>query len=218
MLVRVPEPELMDSKEQAHAYSEADFSEAHDLYVANVLERVGPLRGLVLDIGCGPGDVLVRLARANPDAHFVGVDAGPRMLALAAARIEREGLTDRIRLERRHLPDTTLGNHAFDAAVSNSVLHHLADPGVLWSTIARVVRPGGAVAVGDLRRPEHRDALDALVALHAADAPAVLRDDYAHSLAAAYTVGEVAHQCTAVGLDVEVEAPTDRHLLVTGRV
>src|SRR5262249_10063923 len=74
---RLPRAELMDDPEQVRAYSEADFSEAHDAFVAHGLACFGPIAGEVLDLGCGAADPTVRFARANPDARIVGVDARP---------------------------------------------------------------------------------------------------------------------------------------------
>ena len=89
----------MDEPEQARAYSEADFCEPHDQFVAAIATRLGPVSGLVLDLGCGPADPTVRLALANPAVTIVAVDAGPVMLELAKERVERAGLSSRIRLE-----------------------------------------------------------------------------------------------------------------------
>jgi ubiquinone/menaquinone biosynthesis C-methylase UbiE len=79
----------MEELEQARAYSEADFGESHDQFVAAIGSRLGALSGAVLDLGCGPADPTVRLAIANPAITIVGVDAGPVMLNLARVRIER---------------------------------------------------------------------------------------------------------------------------------
>jgi trans-aconitate methyltransferase len=214
---RVPEPELMDEEAQAHAYSEADFAEAHDLYVANVAARFGPMNGHVVDLGCGPADVTVRFARANPDTVITGIDAGVNMLALARRRVIRAELSDRVRFEEHHLPTDALAGRGFDAVISNSLLHHLPDPMVLWSTIRACTRAGACVAVGDLLRPESAAALEKLVDAHACGAPEVLRDDFANSLAAAYRPDEIRDQLAAAGLDhFDVRVTTDRHLLVTG--
>lgn len=216
---RVPEPELMDAPDETRAYSEADFADAHDTYVRNVAASLGVLRGRVLDLGCGPGDVTVRFARTNPDCTIVAVDAGQNMLALARERVAREGLTERITFEQRYLPDATLARAAFDAVVSSSVLHHLADPTTMWTTVLQCAAPGAAVAIGDLLRPATQAQLDALVDDHTAGAPELLRRDFAWSLAAAYTVDEVRAQLVSAGLDtLDVRATTDRHLLVTGRL
>jgi 2-polyprenyl-3-methyl-5-hydroxy-6-metoxy-1,4-benzoquinol methylase len=216
-LLRVPEPELMDELEQARAYSEADFGESHDLFVAAIASRFGALSGVVLDLGCGPADPTVRLAIANPAVTIVGVDAGPVMLELARARVTRTGLDRRIRLEHRQLPDPSLADRRFDVVVSNSLLHHLPDPMMLWRTVADCVRPGGTVAVMDLLRPEDSETVERLVAGHVADAPPVLRADFRNSLLAAYQLDEVEEQVYGAGLRaLSVEPIGDHHLLVTG--
>jgi SAM-dependent methyltransferase len=207
----------MDEPEQARAYAEADFSEAHDRFVAHIGTRFGPLAGEVLDLGCGPADPTVRLARANPAVTIVGVDAGPVMLGLAGERVERAGLRRRIRLEQRRLPDPFLDHRRFDAVVSNSLLHHLPDPMVLWTTAARCMRPGGVVAVMDLLRPIDQATLDQLVA-EIGEVPPVLRADFRNSLLAAYRLEEVQAQLALAGLDdLSVEQISDRHLFVGGR-
>jgi len=219
MLARVPEPELMDDPEQARAYSEADFSEAHDAFVAYGLARFGPIVGEVLDLGCGAADPTVRFARANPGARIVGVDAGRNMLALARVRVDRAGLDDRIRFECRTLPDDHLRGRRFDAIVSNSLLHHLASPLVLWETVAACAQSNAPILVMDLLRPSDIATVEALVQRYAGDAPAVLRADFRNSLRAAYQPDEVRAQLHVVGLDdLDVEQVSDRHLLVAGRV
>jgi SAM-dependent methyltransferase len=218
-LPRTPEPELMLDAEQARAYSEADFASAHDAFVAHVRDAIGELAGPVADLGCGPADVTVRLARANPGATFVGVDGSPAMLALGTERVAAAGLADRIRLEFVLLPDPTAVGSGYAAVLSNSLLHHLDDPAALWTSIRAAGRPGAPFAVGDLARPPSQGALDGLVQRYAAGEPPVLVHDFAASLAAAYTADEVAAQLAATDfVDVTVEVVTDRHLLATGRL
>jgi SAM-dependent methyltransferase len=218
-LARRPEPELMIDEEQARAYSNADFSSAHDSFVAQVQRTCGQLRGVVVDLGCGPGDVTVRLARANPEATFVGVDGSPAMLALGRERIDREGLADRIRLEHVHLPDPDAVGTGFDAVVSNSLLHHLADPATLWQSVRSAGRAGARFAVMDLHRPASRTILDDLVGRHTVGAPPVLVHDFGASLEAAYTAAEIREQLRAADLGAaDVEVVSDRHVLVTGQL
>jgi SAM-dependent methyltransferase len=218
-LRRTPEPELMLDAEQARAYSEADFATAHDAFVFNVRTTIGELVGPVADLGCGPADVTVRLARANPRATFVGVDGSPAMLELGRQRITAAGLADRIRLELVLLPDAAAVGSGYAAVVSSSVLHHLDDPTALWASIRAAGRPGAPFAVGDLVRPPSQDALDALVRRYAAGEPPVLVHDFTASLAAAYTADEIAAQLAGTDLvDIAVEVVTDRHVLATGRV
>lgn len=215
---RIPEPDLMDEPEQARAYAEADFSEPHDAFVAHFRRLFPAFRGgSVLDLGCGPADIAIRFGRAYPGADLLGVDGAPAMLALGEKAVAAAGLAGRVRLDRRYLPDPGLAQGAFDAVISNSLLHHLDDPAVLWDTVKQAARPGAPVLVMDLMRPASPEEAVHLTELYAAGAPAVLRHDFRRSLLAAYRPGEVRAQLAAAGLaHFDVEAVSDRHLLVWG--
>lgn len=217
---RIPEPEeLMDDPEQAQAYAEADFSEANrlflDLFAALHPE---PFAGHALDIGCGPADIPLQLAVEHPAAIIDAVDGAPAMLALAEQRLrELPQLAERLRLLCTSLPSDELPDQAYDALLSNSLLHHLSEPLDLWRTVRRCARPGAGVLVMDLRRPDDPAAVDDLVQQHAADAPDVLRRDFRNSLFAAYTPDEVERQLRTVGCEgLSVDVVSDRHLAVRG--
>lgn len=216
---RIPEPELMDEAEQARAYSEADFAVAHERCV-ELCERFVGARGLVgtvLDLGCGPCDVTVRLARRFPRALFHAVDGAESMLAHGRARVERSGLGDRIHLTRAILPHDGPPLAQYDAIVSNSLLHHLHDPSVLWAAVAQWAKPGAPVFVMDLRRPASVDDARHLVQTYAAGERDVLQRDFLNSLRAAFTPDEVRGQLSRAGLSLEVLAVGDHHLVAQGR-
>jgi ubiquinone/menaquinone biosynthesis C-methylase UbiE len=218
---RVPEPELMDDDEQARAYAEADFSEPHDRFVRLFRDTFPdvPLNGPVLDLGCGPADVTIRFARAYPHCLIDGVDGAAAMLRQGREAVRRAGLEGRIRLIQGHLPGAVLPLDRYDAVISNSLLHHLADPAVLWLSARCWGRAGAPVFVMDLMRPETPEQAEALAARYAADAPEVLRRDFYHSLRAAYRPDEVRAQLEALGLgNFEVRVVGDRHFIVAGRV
>ncbi len=220
MLPRTPEPDLMNDAEQAQAYADADFSEPHQAFVSH-FQRLFPAfsTGRILDLGCGPADVTVRFARALPVARFVGVDGASAMLERGRRAVAQYDLGTRIELEQRYLPDVTLPHSFFDAVVSNSLLHHLGDPAVLWQTIRHAAKPGAAVAVMDLLRPESRAAAEHLTECYAADAPEVLRSDFFNSLLAAYRPEEIRSQLSDAGLaHFEVAAISDRHVLIWGNI
>ena len=217
---RVTEPELMDEVEQALAYSEADFSDSHQAVVAHFTERFPDFGdGRVIDLACGPADVTTRLARAFPDATFLGVDGAAAMIVLGRERVAREELADRITLECRFLPDPSLrALGPFDAAVCTGALHHFHDPMVLWNAFREVAGDGTRVLVQDLTRPESSDAAHALVEKYAAGEPEILRRDYYHSLLAAFTPAEIRDQLHAVGFEhFAIDMVSDRHVVVSGR-
>jgi SAM-dependent methyltransferase len=214
---RRPEPELMDDPAQAAAYAEADFSEPHEAFVAYFRQRFPEFRdGRVLDLGCGPADVTMRFACAYPDAQVLGIDGAQAMLALGRQAVLAAGLAGRIVLEHHRLPHP-LPSH-FDAIISNSLLHHLPDPMVLWQSIRACGKPGAAVLVMDLARPNDDSAASQLVEAHAGEAPMLLKRDFHHSLLAAYRPEEVWQQLQRAELGhFRVETVSDRHFIVWGR-
>ena len=217
---RIPEPEeLMDDAGQALAYAQADFSEANGLFI-DLLKRQspGPLSGRLLDLGCGPADIPLALARQHPALQIDAVDGARSMLDFAQRNIDADGeLQDRIQLVCEHLPCANLPEKAYQLVVSNSLLHHLATPEVMWQTVAACAQPGAQILVMDLARPASELAVDALVETYAINEPDVLRKDFRNSLFAAYNVAEVEAQLQTTGLhSLNVSMVSDRHLAVSG--
>ncbi len=215
-LPRTPEPELMDDAAQALAYANADFATPHEAFVDRFVVRFGHVSGICLDIGCGPADVVVRLARRCPHLVIDGIDGAEAMLALGRERIARERMQNRVRLYRAFLPGDPLPRTAVDVISSNSILHHLHEPQALWTTVRKAARPGTKVFIMDLMRPASATLVDHFVEHYCGNEPAILKHDFGASLHAAFTVSEVRDQLQAAGLALDVEAVSDRHLVVSG--
>ena len=222
---RKPEPaELMDDPTQAEAYATTDFEEPNALFMEQFARCFphGP-QGLpgaaaqLLDLGCGPADITVRLACRYPACQATGVDGAEAMLRFGREAVTRARLQGRVHLLRATLPLETLPCPAYDTIVSNSLLHHLMEPAVLWDTVARFGRSGTQVLVMDLFRPVSPAAAETVVKVHAGDAPQILRRDFYNSLCAAFRPSEVRGQLQAAGLEgLEVKTVSDRHLLICG--
>jgi len=222
---RIPEPELMDEAGQVLAYAQADFAASDAAMVERLAQLCADDPGMaLLDLGCGPGNISLHLAARWPTAKVLGLDGAPMMLAVARERLAgaRPGLADRLRFEQALLPLAAAGELEahFSAVVSNSLLHHLHDPAVLWQTVAQLGAPGAFIYVQDLRRPVNAEAVEALVAIEMASAPEVLRRDYRASLHAAFTVAEVREQLEHAGLAAQLQvAPLqERYLEVWGQL
>lgn len=215
MLERRPEPELMDDTAQAAAYAGADFDAAHGAIIDALATRLGTLGGRVLELGCGPADIAVRLVRAYPGCVVDGIDGAQAMLAEGHRRLAGEGLEGSIRLHRVNLPAEPLPRRDYDAVISNSLLHHLHDPAVLWAAIRAAAAPGAAVFIADLARPATEAEVEGLVA-GMADEPEVLRRDFRASLHAAFTPDEVRARVADAGLPLRVEQIDDHHLIAWG--
>jgi ubiquinone/menaquinone biosynthesis C-methylase UbiE len=218
MMQRTPEPEVMNGLEQSEAYAQADFSEVNQNFVDRFCDQYPDFEaGTLIDLGCGPADILVRLCHQRPSVKVVGVDGSEVMIHLAKEAVEKEGLEAQIDLVCGILPGAISPDARFDAISSNSLLHHLHDPGVLWSEVSRIAKPGAPVFVMDLIRPESSEDAQRLVDTYAANDPPVLRRDFYNSFLAAFTLDEVRAQLRDAGLEqLKVDQISDRHMAVTG--
>jgi ubiquinone/menaquinone biosynthesis C-methylase UbiE len=213
---RILEPEIMDDRAQAVAYARADFSESNQLFVDRLVAEFGHALLNVVDLGCGPADVTVRLAQAVHTAHITGVDASEEMLTLAREAVHAARLAGRITLHLGRLPGLALAERSFDAVLSKDMLHHLPDPQVLWREAQRLGRRGAAVYVMDLVRPSSPLEAREIVERVARGEHPILKEDFYNSLCAAFTVEEVRAQLRAAGLHLAVEQASDRHMRVKG--
>jgi cyclopropane fatty-acyl-phospholipid synthase-like methyltransferase len=219
MMERLLEPELMDDPAQAEAYAGMDFSAENQGFVDRFREYFPEFsRGQVFDLGCGPGDIPVRFAKAFPGCRVIGIDASRPMIDLAERVIAQAGLSDRVTAQCERFQDLAGANQA-DAVISNSVLHHLPNPLQFWHKLRSFVKPGSPVLVMDLLRPESPEAAQAIVDRYAKDAPDILRRDFYNSLLAAFTEDEVTAQLARMNLTrLLIDIPDDRHWVVGGIV
>lgn len=216
---RQPEPEHMDDAAEVAAYDEADFSEVNRGLAERIVDLAGE-SGTAIDLGTGPACIPLELCAIAPGWRVVAVDASRGMLARARRHLRRAGLADRVELVRGDVADLDpRWRRRFDLVLSNSLLHHLADPIGFWRTASHLLRRGGSLAVQDLRRPGSEAATRRLVKRHAARDSRLLRELFHRSLLAAYTPDEVEEQLRLAGVrGPRVERVSDRHLLVSGPV
>jgi ubiquinone/menaquinone biosynthesis C-methylase UbiE len=213
---RILEPEIMDGQVEADAYARADFADSNQWYADHFTAEYPTHLREIVDLGCGPADVPVRIARLAQQVRIVAVDGSAAMLAFARKAVEGAQLANRITLHQGRLPGLELREHHFDAVLSKDMLHHLPDPQVLWGEARRLARPGAAVYVMDLIRPDSPGAAREIVERVAGSEHPVLKEDFYNSLCAAFTVSEVRDQLHSAGLPLTVEQVTDRHMRIKG--
>lgn len=216
-LPRIPEPEVMDDSGEVEAYAsaaaQAYLEKIDATFITHALRLVrGRAAGRALDIGTGPGQIVLKLARhpALRDWHFVGVDRSSNMIAQArrnAADVHVDGAPGGIYPDKVGSPASSgaisrvqfliadgnrldFPDHSIDLVMCNSVLHHLAEPQNVLSEIARLVKPGGAILLRDLRRPA-RLACPLHVCWYGRHYSGLMYKLYCDSVRAAYTVPEL---------------------------
>lgn len=211
MLERILEPEAMDTAQEAEGYDRMDHSAANASFVKRLF-KLGA-GGRLLDLGCGPAHMAIMICEGHPEVHVTGLDLAHHMLRVAHENVEESACADRIELIHGDAKDVDLAPGSFDAVYSNTILHHIPDPRPFLAEAARLVKPGGALLIRDLFRPESTDRIDELVGLYAAECDDYQRGLFWASLHAAFTPEELRDLADESGLaHAQVVVDTDRHM------
>ena len=226
---RCPEPELMIASDQVIAYAEADFSAGDQSVLEGLLALIDhscvtlPPGSLILDLGCGPGNISERLASCWPLSDVIGIDGASAMISVANQRLfTRKPAIQNLKYQHIDLSHCCLDDleqiRGASVIVSNSLLHHLHNPHTLWDAVQQLAAPNAFILHRDLRRPSTEQEVDALCDRYVSRAPAVLQRDFRASLMAAFTAVEVSEQLVLAGLSqFTVKEIGDRYLEVSGR-
>jgi len=146
--------EISKFEQLAHRFwdSAGEFKPLHHLnpvraeYIATRARLEG---SRVLDVGCGGGLLAESLCRMG--AQVTGIDLAPAMIQTAQLHAAESGLAIDYRVQdAAELAASAAGQ--FDVVCCMEMLEHVADPAAFVATLARLVRPGGAVFVSTLNR------------------------------------------------------------------
>ncbi|HVL97821.1 MAG TPA: class I SAM-dependent methyltransferase [Egibacteraceae bacterium] len=160
--VACPDPVVLDGGSR-HDHLVAAFDQMAEIYEAyvqpfsrpivdealDVLAPLLPSDARVLDLGCGPGRELQRLAGLVPRGEVVGVDLAAGMVVTAHRAARAHGLdhTAFFQADAGDLPPTFAG--AFDAAFTCLAHHHFPEPARTAAAVRESLRPGGIYAIVD---------------------------------------------------------------------
>ncbi len=108
--------------------------------------------GTAADLGCGPGYLTIELARCMPGLYVTGVDLSDAMLMQAIANARLADVAHQTDFRTGDVAALPFRDASLDLVVSTLSLHHWDDPGPVFDEVARVLRPGGAFLLFDLRR------------------------------------------------------------------
>jgi len=118
-----------------------------------LVSRIPPEAGRVLDVATGTGAVAIELARTARERTVVGVDQSAEMLAAGRERVARAGLAGRIELREGRAEALPFPDADFDALTFTYLLRYVDDPDAVLRDLARVVRPGGVMAMLEFGLP-----------------------------------------------------------------
>jgi len=107
----------------------------------------------VLDVASGTAAVAIELVRADASRAVVGVDQSPEMLAAGSERVAHEGLSEQIELREARAEELPFADREFDALTFTYLLRYVDDVPATLRELARVVRPGGTVAMLEFGLP-----------------------------------------------------------------
>ena len=155
-LPRTLEPEPENPRQEAATYELMDHGDVNRQFVDDLISAgdVGPR---VIDLGCGPGLIPIELCQRNDAFEVMGIDSSIDMLEIAKMQIDFAGMLDRISLEHADVTDLgEFGDQIAPTVISNSLIHHLADPASGIRAAIRLVTEEGRIFIRDLARPADR--------------------------------------------------------------
>lgn len=199
------EPAVMDEIQGVQEYDalgETAEVGQHN-FAARAMSRLLPEGGTVVDLGCGSGRLLARLAHGRPDARIIGFDLSEPMLETARSNLDREGIGNvELRLGDITSFSGNLGESP-DLVSTNFALHHLPDEGALrrcFDDMARVRASSGCgIWIHDFARLRHPGSWPAIASMANWPGPVVFSDAI-ESERAAFSETEMVAQLEAAGL------------------
>ena len=201
---RTVEPELMESEEQVISYANADFSVGEN----NLINQINHYlvknninlnkQELVVDLGCGPGNISEKLSIKWPNATVFGIDGSKEMIRIA--ELNKKKSSNRSQLKNLHYICADIKN--FEASevfleknisllVSNSLIHHITYLEDFFNCIGRLSTNETINFHKDLKRPYNEKLALELKEKCSSKYNDILTNDYYSSLKASYTSKEL---------------------------
>jgi 2-polyprenyl-3-methyl-5-hydroxy-6-metoxy-1,4-benzoquinol methylase len=229
---RIPEPELMEKKEQVISYDNADFSEGevklinqitHYLLRKNIFLSENDL---IVDLGCGPGNITEKLAIKWPNTEVVGIDGSKEMIL--RAEYNKKISTSKRNLKNlryicSEIKDIKSADFLFkkeiSLLVSNSLIHHITYLEDFFNTIRNLSSNITVNFHKDLKRPSDEKSAQELKFQCSTKYDEILTNDYYASLKASYTFRELKNFTLENNLSsLDVFEDGDKYLIVYGNV
>jgi ubiquinone/menaquinone biosynthesis C-methylase UbiE len=153
-LERLPGTEELEDPEVSRAFNQIARTPQMRLLRWYAINRALSLlnTGRAVDLGCGPGYLVLELAERAPALQVTGIDLSGEMLVQARSSAQGSAVSSRVDYKTGDAANIPFPDGSLDLVLSTLSLHHWSDPVCVLDEIARVLRPGGAYMIFDLRR------------------------------------------------------------------
>jgi SAM-dependent methyltransferase len=193
-MLRIVEPEVMDGAEQSLSYARTDRSNIKQLFKYLYQKTLFNVDiDTMIDIGCGPGDLTVDIAKLHPTTLIDAIDASDEMLKCCEPQAN-------VTFKKTFLHSVT---SKYDRVVSSLTLHHFHNPNDFWNAINSIGTKD--VFVFDFIRPSSEDELQLIVDSNGPYKYDIVKTDLENSLRASFTVDELRYQLVNAGLNLNIE-------------
>jgi ubiquinone/menaquinone biosynthesis C-methylase UbiE len=211
-LPRTLEPETLSPLDEATQYDAMDHAAVNRQFVEDLC-TAGPVGPQVIDLGCGPGSIVIELCRRIPSIHALAIDLEVEMLEIAKREVDIAGLLDQISLHHANVCAMDQYEDGMsDTVMSNSLLHHLDEPRLGLESAIRLLRDDGRLFVRDLFRPATPEEVETLVCQYAGEENEVAQQLFRQSFHAALTLDEIREIVGGLGISTQcVQMTSDRH-------
>ena len=229
---RESEPELMNKKSQVKAYCAADFSLGENnliKFISNYL-KINNINlsknDLIVDLGCGPGNISEKLSERWPDVNVLGVDGSQEMIKEAESRLFKNKIVNKYRNLNYLCSDIRkISSHEIFSRkkitllVSNSLIHHINHIDNFFKFIVNLSNKETINFHKDLIRPKDQETALKLRDKCSQKFSSILTNDYYASLKASYRKNEVQEKILELNLNsMNVIEETKEYLIVYGKV
>jgi ubiquinone/menaquinone biosynthesis C-methylase UbiE len=105
--------------------------------------------GRLLDIGTGPGYLVIEIAKIRPEIKIVAIDLTPELIEIAKRNVDEANVSGLVNLEVGDAYRLRFGDERYDLVISTGVLHSLKDPIKALNEWHRVLKPGAEAWIYD---------------------------------------------------------------------
>lgn len=114
------------------------------------------LHGLLVDVGCGSGNLVVQIANEFNDLELIAMDLSKEILNLAKIRATKAHLDEKIKFKIGSVEKIPLDDKSVDFIISSLSLHHWYDPKLAFKELLRIIKDDGIILIFDFRRNSRR--------------------------------------------------------------